>query len=384
MNDTVVVDCGSSSIKVGYSGDDIPFSIVPSVDGKFGVGVDCIEASSSSSSNEFSNMNLSSAKSMHPMKRGIVTNWEQMEKLYGNVLKDVGNEKHMPSILVVESMRTTLQDRLKYAEMLFDTFHAPSIAFANAATMALFASGRTTGLVAECGAGSTSVVPIFEGLVISYGSTTIDFGGQDITASMQNTLADKGYKLDLNDVRLMKQSLARIKTYEEAHNNTGTKGDDSNDEDIKYELPDGQEITYKKSMLTEAPEQLLFNKNFTPNGLVNQIYDSLKLCDDTLRCDLANNIVISGGTSMLTGFGDRLQDELTNKITENKASSLDINTCNVIPSKAFSESGYTTQRKYASWIGASIFASLSKFQSLRIKRTEWEENAERVIQCKSW
>lgn len=384
MNDTLVIDFGSSSIKVGYSGDDIPMSVVPSTEGKFGVGVDCIEASSSSSGNEFSNMNLSSSKSTHPMKRGIVTNWEQMEKLYGTVLKDVGNEKHMPSILVVESMRTTLQDRLKYAEMLFETFHTPSISFANAATMALFASGRTTGLVAECGAGSTSVVPIFEGLVISYGATTIDFGGQDITASIQNTLADKGYKLDLNDVRIMKQSLGRIKSFEEAHSNTGNTGNNSNDEEMKYELPDGQEVIYKKSMLTEAPEQLLFNKNFTPDGLVNQIYDSLKLCDDTLRGNLASNIVISGGTSMLSGLGDRLQDELTYKLTESNSSALDINECNVIPSKAFSESGYTTQRKYASWIGASIFASLSNFQSLRIRRTEWEENADKVIQCKSW
>merc|ERR1719230_1321667 len=102
----------------------------------------------------------------------------------------------------------------------------------------------------------------------------------------------------------MKQSLGRIKSFEEAHSNTGNTGNNSNDEEMKYELPDGQEVIYKKSMLTEAPEQLLFNKNFTPDGLVNQIYDSLKLCDDTLRGNLASNIVISGGTSMLSGLGD--------------------------------------------------------------------------------
>ena len=45
----------------------------------------------------------------------------------------------------------------------------------------MFASGRTTGIAVECGAGVTSSVPVFEGLALSHAAVYSDFGGQEIT-----------------------------------------------------------------------------------------------------------------------------------------------------------------------------------------------------------
>ena len=102
---------------------------------------------------------------------------------------------------------------------------------------------------------------------------------------------------------------------------------------------------------------------------------SPSLCDDSIKRDLANNIIIAGGTSLLPGLGDRLGDEL-NRLSFEEASAKGLSTplpLRIIPSTAWSERGYTYQRKFASWIGGSIMTSLESFKDLKITRQEWEE-----------
>ena len=46
--------------------------------------------------------------------------------------------------------------------------------------MALFAAGKTTGLVVDCGAGVCSSVPIYEGFAIPHAIRKNDLAGNDI------------------------------------------------------------------------------------------------------------------------------------------------------------------------------------------------------------
>lgn len=43
--------------------------------------------------------------------------------------------------------------------------------------MALYSSGKTTGLVLESGQGITHAVPIYEGFAIPYATIKLDIGG---------------------------------------------------------------------------------------------------------------------------------------------------------------------------------------------------------------
>jgi actin-related protein len=100
---------------------------------------------------------------------------------------------------------------------------------------------------------------------------------------------------------------------------------------------------------------------------------SLALCDSYARECVSQHVVVSGGTSMLPGFGDRICEYL-HEHGETDA-------C-VFPSTQYHESGYTSQRRHAAWIGGSILASLTAFNHLKITRAEWEENAEAVTRAK--
>jgi len=51
---------------------------------------------------------------------------------------------------------------------MFETFNVPSLYLAIQAVLALYSSGRTTGLVLDSGAGVTHTVPIYEGYALPH------------------------------------------------------------------------------------------------------------------------------------------------------------------------------------------------------------------------
>lgn len=85
--------------------------------------------------------------------------------------------------------------------------------------------------------------------------------------------------------------------------------------------------------------------------------DSIRRVDLDLRKDLYANIVLSGGTTLTKGFGDRMLTEVKNLVSrETKI-------------KIYAP----PERKYSTWIGGSILAGLSTFRKVRMSRWTTEE-----------
>ena len=70
----IVLDAGSGSTKIGYSGEDTPRSIFPSVVDHPVLG--------ESTSRRPDVMDGAEDSAFHPVKRGMVTDWDQMERLW--------------------------------------------------------------------------------------------------------------------------------------------------------------------------------------------------------------------------------------------------------------------------------------------------------------
>lgn len=230
-----------------------------------------------------------------------------MENLWKHIADTVGltqkntdgadnwNTAESTSVFMVESNKASVQDRSKWAEILFETYHAPSICFGNSSVLSLFASGRTSGLAVECGAGSTSTVPIFEGLPLHHAVICMDHGGQDISYNLKKLFNDRNIAIDMFSAKTVKERLSFANGF------TSKELPHTTESTTSFSLPDGQDVTVDSRIFSTCAESLFVKDENGNGGLVNQVYESIALCDESVRRDLAGAIILSGGTSMLAG-----------------------------------------------------------------------------------
>ncbi|ANB14652.1 Arp4p [Sugiyamaella lignohabitans] len=98
---------------------------------------------------------------------------------------------------------------------------------------------------------------------------------------------------------------------------------------------------------------------FTTTGISDMIIDAINSCDVDIRANLANNVIITGGTSLIQGFTDRVNEDLVHALPGYKI--------------RIHAPGNLIERKFSAWIGGSILASLGTFHQLWISKKEYEE-----------
>ena len=101
-------------------------------------------------------------------------------------------------------------------------------------------------------------------------------------------------------------------------------------------------------------------------GVHEQTVCSITKCDVELHRDLYANIVLSGGNTMFEGLRERMSKEITSLAPNNYKIRV------VAP----------PERKYSTWIGGSILASLSTFQRMWIAREEYDDTGPGIVNRK--
>merc|ERR1712102_251899 len=137
-----------------------------------------------------------------------------------------------------------------------------------------------------------------------------------------------------------------------------------------FTLPNGQVITLGASRF-KAPE-ILFDPSLIGNGsdgIHKVAIDSIMKCDLDIRRDLFKNIVFSGETSEIKGLPERFQKEILA----------------IVPDSMTVEIVAPPNRKYSVFIGASLLAPLSRFESMWINPYEYNEYGPIIVheKCQS-
>lgn len=82
----------------------------------------------------------------YPIDRGIVKNWDDMEKLWRHTFYNkLGVTPKRQPVLLTEASKIPKFNREKTAQIMFETFGVPAISVQATAPFSLFASGRQTG-----------------------------------------------------------------------------------------------------------------------------------------------------------------------------------------------------------------------------------------------
>ena len=184
-------------VKAGFSGDDAPRAVFPSIVGRprhSGMMV-LMGWKNYLVGEEAQSMRLRCNLSLrYPIEHGIVTYWDDIEKLWHHTFYHellVAPEEH--PVLLTEAPMNPKINREKMTQIMFETFNTPAMYVAIQAVLSLYASGRTTGIVLDSGDGVSHIVPIYEGYALLHAVMRIDMAGSDLTDYLMTILRERGY-----------------------------------------------------------------------------------------------------------------------------------------------------------------------------------------------
>jgi len=245
----VVVDNGSGFIKAGFSGEDLPRCVIPTAVGRQEIEIDpALKAGNehTEAKYDYSFGNDAFAKRgqhelFYPVERGVIEDMERMENLWHHIFEtELNLDPKNINVLLTDSPCNRKENKQMIAEILFNKFQVESLTIMNTSVLSLFSTGKTSGLVVECGEGCSYSVPVFEGYALPHAINKIELAGKDITDQLTKKLLEMNipqHEIYFEYVREMKQQMCQIAL---DYDHALQARDPLNEEQRSYELPDSK------------------------------------------------------------------------------------------------------------------------------------------------
>lgn len=365
---TVVFDNGSKNTRVGFGGEDAPRNSFPSVVGHLRHIAPLVSPDMKYQYvGDEAQVKRGILHMRYPIHNGVITDWDDMERIWHHSFYNelrVAPEEH--PVIVSEAPLNPKKQREWSTTTMFEVFNLPAVYFASTAVLSLYACGKTTGLVVDCGDTGTRIVPVYEGHVLEHAVEQLSFGGREITRHLTKILDDSGFHI-LTPIQAMevvgdikeKHCFVSLNFEREIENVTAHVSLER-----IHETVCGSKVTLSSERF-RSPEGLFQPSIFgiEGEGVHQAVLNSLQKCDPEIKNLMSSNIVLSGGSTHLPGFGDRLKKELVAIIDP----PLEVNVTSA------------SQTLFPSWTGASIFSSLPFFRQTRISKQEYDESGTVVV-----
>ncbi|KAK3945457.1 putative actin-related arp4 class protein [Diplogelasinospora grovesii] len=331
-------------------------------------------------------------------------------------------------LLMSEAPWNPSKAREKAIEVVMESWGCPAFWLSRTPVLAAFAAGKATALVVDVGGANASVCAVHDGMVLKRSIQRSPVAGLWLSGQIRSMWTTGDSKIDITptfmvenkkpveagqppDVRLRKfpfEITPSFRAYEEERllceykesvvevwRGPGRYMAPGNEDYARsqpgrvFEMPDGSNQMWREQRY-RVSEGMWDETAAYPNpvgpGLVDTtdaharvtkaqtipalIKASLEGVDVDLRPNLVGNIVVTGSTSLLNGFNDRLNNELTTMFPGLKIK--------------IHAAGLTSERRFGAWIGGSILASLGTFHQMWISRKEYDENGANIVEkrCK--
>ncbi|CAJ0573767.1 unnamed protein product, partial [Mesorhabditis spiculigera] len=409
----IVFDAGSHSFRCGFAGEEFPTSDISS-----SIGVDeavAMETDDTSITKRERKIYIGTTKNIVPranceiknfMSDGMIEDWDLFEEMMNYAYKDaLRTDSSDHPALFSESAWNDKAKREKLTELAFEKYNVPAYFLVNNAVLAAFANGRTSGLIVDSGATQTSAVPVFDGYAVKHAIVRCPLGGDMISEQIEKVLTEQ--KIDVVPTY-------RIKAKEEVNEGEPAKWTEkanlpavteSYDKFMRklllqdmaasvlqlcdvpidpesaeklpsspYAFPNGfhKEFLGERIKIPEGLFDLKYLRDVDTSSLMNVshlAWSSCGMCDVDMRPSMYQNVLVTGGNSLILGFTERLSHDLSQK-------------CPPSARIRLSAPPTSMERRFGPWIGGSILASVGTFQQMWISKTEYEESGRSIVDKK--
>ena len=357
----IVVDLGSYQSKAGLSGDDIPRHFVQSLFGSlktFDIKGHNIEYFVGAETKK----RADPQSIYNPFQNGVIQNISDIQQLFQHIFdNEIQINPEKKSVVVTTPTNSSSSYKETIAEVLFEGFHISSLYMSSPTSLGLYLSSKFSGTVVDCGESFTQVSSIFDLNVIPHANNVSPVAGAVLNSTLQKTLKDIAYQFAGPNGR------DSVRDFKEKHCVVVTSPDKRPTGPVDFTFPDGNmvqvnEDRYKATEVLFAPEQF----GIKANGVSAMIYDSIMKTDIQLRPLLFSHIFLTGATTLLDGFAERVEKEVQNMVYKDN----------------FNYQVHVVahpKRANAAWIGGSIVGGLNVFPQMVAYSDEYKELGYQLI-----
>lgn len=360
---------------------------------------------------------LTGPKASNPSKNGLNepndTNGDAMDVDMENT-ENLEKPLEESPLLMTEPGWNSTKAREKSIEIAMEEWGTPAFYLQKTGVLAAFASGKASGIIIDVGASHTSVTPVLDGMVLRKGVQKSPLAGNFVSNQIRLLFKQSQPEIPLTPHYLVKSKtqvdagapaqatykkfdippLDSFRRHEEERILTefkesvveiwpgpGRFSNGTNEEIAKstpgrpFEMPDGWNQVFGAERFRAA--EGLFDAGAAIHDADNPrpkdeqtiprlVQAAVQQVDADQRPLLLQNIVVTGGSTLLYKFNERLNYEI-NSIYPSTRNKL------IAP-------GPVVERKYAAWIGGSILASLGSFHQLWISKKEYEEHGANIVE----
>lgn len=388
---SIVIESGSSWTRVGYSGEGLPRHIFPTRYGKdesnnYYIGNDAVH--------EF----VPGKEIYSPLMDGVVQDWEAMARIWRYTYEEeLRQDASEIPLAVVEQAWNPMSNKTKAAELAFEDLQVPLFSLIKAPLCAAYNSELPTALIVDLGSAVSSVTPVVDGNILTKNALHTRFAGDFTTFHIMTFFNSRNIPVTPSYMVKNKVPL-EYNTYaekENLHNYQATESFNAFEterviEEFKettshvsdlpfssnsilgrvtrpFEFPDGYNLAFGPERL--ATVEPLFKPTHYPlpgvvlaegsSGITDLITLGLANIPSEIQSYLLNNIILTGGTSLLQGLTTRLTNDLVALYPTMKVRVLTQNSA--------------LAQKCTNWTGASILASMGHFNQSWVSKQEYEE-----------
>lgn len=346
----VVIEIGSAYTKCGFAGESSPRCII-----------------------------ASKVKIQDSDEERLISSYKNEEDLYNLLLHFIHYLyfKHLlvspkdRRVVIVESLICPTPFKETLARVLFHHYEVLSLFFVPSHLVSLYTLGVSTALVVDMGFKETVIIPVYEGVPILKAWQAQPLAGEIVESELQIKFQDAKddsvcaiEDLNINEeiIENIKVRICFVTTMERAEK----LEEIVNPPSVDYCLHGNTHIKVDGKVRESAYESI-FRMDGDEISVPTMILDSILKCPVDTRKQLAENMLIIGGTAMALGMRARILSELKNLINSPKY-------VDKLPLKSFRFHNPPAKGNFVAWLGGSIVGATEMVVSRSLTKDIYQKH----------